>query len=403
MNGKRTAVSVALGAGLLSLLVLSSALPTVAQPAFPGTDARPSVNLRVYPAQFWTPRVGPGLGVGLVAHNLARRHDQWLVAAAPARDEQVATASFASANPQRARRYVLVDVRALHTDADWLGPASRRTILERSALRARLRVGQSLLDRRLLVQPHLVGSYHHVDDVRPPTTGPPFFSFRNSAPSQTGVRAGVDLQFDTRDQSEIPTRGLLLQTSWDRYVSLDGTDLEFDQLDLDAYGYVPLGGVHRLATRASLTLTRPRGAASVPSYMQPTVGGSVVPGWARGRFVDRDRLLTSVLYRFPLVHYENLAIVEGHVGAHLAGAYDRFGDQFSPSISFEEDVVFGGASRPLRPSASAGLRFAMPRRPHAAVELALGVSPEGLAAVRFAFERSLRSLRPVLHRSATLR
>lgn len=394
------------GGVALLLICLRAVLsvPAAAQPSFPGVSDSPSLNLRVYPADFWTPRVGPGVGAGFVAHNLARRGDQWLVSAAPARDEQVATVSFASANPEQARQYVLAGVRALHTNEDWLGESVRRTVLERSALRGRVRAGQTFLNQRLLLQPHLTVSHHSIDAVNRPANRQSLSAVLPTPGSeQTGLRIGTDLRFDTRDAAALPTRGLLLQGTWDRYVSLNDTDLDFDQVDLDAYGYVPLGGVHRLATRLSTTVTHSRGDAPVPVYMLPIVGGAVVPGWTRGRFVGSDRLLASTLYRFPLLHYEKLATIEGHVGVHLAGSYDDLDDQFEATVSFEDDPVRSGSTRPLRPSASAGLRFAMPRRDHAAIELAVGVSPEGASVVRLSFTRSLLTLRPSHHRSVNLR
>jgi hypothetical protein len=375
--------------------------PAVGQPSFPGAPDDRGVNLRVYPADVWSPRVGAGAGLGLVGHNLVRRHDQWLLTAAPALHEQVATAAFASANPRRARRYVLVDTRALHTDRDWLGPAGRRTVFERSALQARLRGGQWVFNHRLLLQPYLAGSHHVVDAVNRPPTGsvPDAGLFPKAEEQQTGLRAGIDVRYDTRNRRLPATRGVLLQGSWARYVSLDATDLQFDQVDLDAHGYVPIGGLHRLALRASLTLTRSRADAPVPSYLLPTLGASVVPGWARGRFVGPDRLITTLLYRFPILHVEDLVSIEGHVGGHLASTYDNVFQDFATTVSFDDDQTLGKTTQPLRPAASAGLRFAIPSRPHATLELGVGVSPEGTSAARISVVRPLLSLRPPHHTS----
>jgi len=349
--------------------------------------------------------------VGLVAHNLARRHDQWLVTAAPALNEQVITASFASANPQRANRYALVNVRGLHTDADWLGPSDRRTVLNRSAARVRVRGGQHLLAHRLLLQPHLTLGRHRVGAVERPSSGAPSSIgpfLPTAGQTQTGARVGLDVQFDLLDDPQVPTRGVLLQGTWARYVPIAGADLQFDQLDLDAYGYAPLGGAHRLAARASLTQTRTRTSVPIPAYMLPTLGGSEVPGWGRGRFIGPDRLLASALYRFPLLHYNDLATIGGHVGVHVAGIYNDLGDQFAADVSFQndsfgDDVILDGGKRPLLPSASVGLRFAMPRRDHVSWELAVGISPEGVSAVRFSFARALQALRPPHHTSANPR
>ncbi len=378
-----------------------------AQPAFPGAPDDLGINVRVYPTTFWGPRAGPGVGLGLVVHNLARRHDQWLLTAAPALHEQVATASFATSNPRKARRYLLVGTRALHTDADWRGPASDRTVLERSSLRTRVRIGQAMFDRRLLLQPHLAVSHHTVDAVRQANGASTDAVVHSSLPTpgtqQTGLRLGADIRFDTRNHAQLATSGVLLQSTWARYRSLDDTNLRFDQVDVDAYGYVPLGGDHRLVTRLSITDTHSRTETSIPVYMLPTLGGTVVPGWARGRFAAADRLLAGTLYRFPLTSFMTLVTLEGHVGGHLAGAYANLRDQFTTRVSFDENVSVDDQTTPLRPAASAGLRLVTKVHNRSSIDLAVGVSPEGITAVRFSFERSLQTLRPPHHSSHSVR
>lgn len=382
---------------LIGLLLWPS--PAAGQADFPGVPDSTSVNFRAYLADFLGLRVGPGIGVGFVAHNLARQNDQWLVTAAPALFEQVATLSFASTNPDRARRYVLADVRGLHTDRDWV---SFRPGVARSSLHGRIRIGQAFLNHQLLVQPHLTVSHHSVDAVsgrvRYAIDYPDNHRGLRSTPStqQTGVRPGVDLQYDTRNQSPQTTSGFVLQGTWAHYVSLDATSVHFDQIDLDAYGYVPLGGLHRLAGRLSGITTHSRGTAPVPIYMRPRLGGSLVPGLSRGQYVGMHRMLGSVLYRFPLTHILGLSVVEGHFGVHLANVYDDLGAQFSPTVSFAEDPSYENG-RPFLPTASAGLRFVAPARDRVTLELALGVSPSGVSGVRFSFLRSLQALRPPHH------
>jgi hypothetical protein len=384
----------------LSALVLVIGLllwpsPAAGQADFPGVPDSTSVNFRAYLADVLGLRVGPGIGIGFVAHNLARQNDQWLVTAAPALFEQVGTLSFASANPDRARRYVLADVRGIHTDRDWV---SKRPGVARSSLHGRVRVGQALLDHRVLVQPHLTVSHHSVDDVSGRGAHPDGHRGLRStlSPQQTGMRPGVDLQYDTRNQTPQTTSGLLLQGTWSQYVALGASSVRFDQIELDAYGYVPLGGLHRLAGRLSGMTTHSRGPDPVPIYMRPRLGGSLVPGLSRGQYVGMHRLLGSVLYRFPLTRILGLSVVEGHFGVHLANVYDDLGTQFSPTISFEEDPPYE-ETRPFRPAASAGLRFVAPARDRVTLELALGVSPSGVSGVRFSFLRSLQALRPPHH------
>lgn len=363
------------------------------QVGFPGAPEEPGVNVRLYPTDVWGPRSGIGVGVGLVGHQLLKPDDLWLLTAAPARFEQVGTLSFTSANPRRARRLFQVRIRGLHSDRGWIGPWA----LERSALHARLQAGQVFFGRRLLVQPHLTLVHNTVTGVqersgisRPsqPAVGP-VPSPREK--SHTGVRAGVDLRLDLRDRPLITTRGLMLQGTFDRYVPVDGARLRFDQFDLDAYGYVPLGGFHRLAIRGALTLTSQRDEARVPIYMLPTLGASTIPGWARAQFVGPDRLVGSLLYRFPLYRLEQVALLEGHLGVHLGSVYQDVGDQFRPAVRFDE-VEEPGAP-PLRPAASIGVRAAMPFRHRSTIDLAVGVSPDGVSAAQITVVRRLQALR----------
>ena len=380
---------------------MADPVPAPAQPAFPGAPNGPSLNLRVYPADVWGPRTGAGVGIGLVGHGLARRNDQWLLTAAPARHEQVATLSFASANPREARRYVIVDGRALHTDRDWQGPPDDRLVLERSSARARLRLGQTLLGGHLLLQPHLAVETHRVDAVRAPSRLPPTLRRASGAiptpgATDTGLRAGLGLQLDTRAALTRYATGVRLQATWDRYTALEGSGLRFDQFDGALLGTLALGGLHRFDLRAGATITRPRTSDPVPTVLRPSLGGALVPGWTRSRELGRDRLFGGLLYRFPLWTWGRVATLEGHVGGHLAATYQRVEDQFALHIQFD-DAPPRPADVPLRPTASVGLRVAVPSRPHANLDVALGLSPDGVSAARLSLIQPLQTLRPLHH------
>lgn len=401
---------------LLGLLV-SWAAPAAGQPAFPGAPSEPTVNLRIYPFDLWSPRVGLGVGAGLVFHHFGRSNAQALLTFAPAQHEQVATGAWASANPRRARRYVLVNARGLHTNRDWfygLGPGSTldaRQSIARSAVQVRVRVGQAFLDHRLIIQPHLGVSTHRIDRVPNPTASslgrPSRTHLRQLAsstlgplsPQQSGLRAGVAVLYDSRSHPSRSTGGVLLQGRWSRYLDLTSSVVRFDQFDLGAYGFLPLGGSHHLAGRLHLTLTSPRGRAAVPYYLRPTLGGSRVPGWARTRFVALDRFLTSMLYRFPILQILGVVDFDGHVGVHAASVYDAFFSEARAKLTFEESLSSGRASVPLRPSASAGLHVGLSFRETPSLDFALGLSPEGVTAVRFTFSQNLRALRPPHHRT----
>lgn len=386
----------------LLLLWMGVAGPARGQAGFPGASDERALNLRLYPADVWGPRAGAGLGVGLVGHHLTRTNDQWLLTAAPARYEQVATLAYASANPRRARRYVLADGRALHTDRDWQGPPDRRLVLGRSSVQARVRGGHTFLSGHLLLQPHLALAAQRVDAVRAPSPLPP--TLREAASpippagaTYTGVRGGLSAQVDTRPTLDRYDTGLRVQATWDRYVAVDGSGLRFDQIDGALLGTLALGGLHRLDLRSGVTLTRPRGGSpAVPTVLRPSLGAPLVPGWARGRFVGRDRLFGGVLYRFPLWTYGRVVTLEGHLGGHLAATYRRVQDQFAFRIQVD-DAPAAGPDVPLRPAASVGLRLAVPSRPHASLDLALGLSPDGLSAAQLSLIQPLQTLRPLHH------
>lgn len=408
---RRTTVAV-----LLTAVLALPGMPCTAQVGFPGAPDEPSLNLRVYPLDTWSPRVGLGGGVGVVAHHLGRTNAQALLTFAPAQHEQAATLAWASANPRRARQYVLVDARGLHTNRDWfygLGPDASldaRQSIARSALQTRIRVGQTFLDHRLLVQPQLGLSAHRLDRVPAPTD--PSLSIRSQrhlqqlssdAPGplddeQTGLHVGVGVEYATPGEDSGSSPGLRLQGRWIRYFDVASSFLRFDQVKLGAYGSLPLGGDHRLAGRALLTVTESRGRASVPYFFRPTLEGSLVPGWARGRFVDSDRLIGSALYRFPLFEVFGVIDLNGHLGAHVANVYDDVFSDASLDVTFDETLNVDAPSVPLRPSGSVGLHVGLPFRETPSMDLALGLSPEGVTAVRFTFRKSLHTLRRAHHR-----
>jgi hypothetical protein len=407
---------------LLGLLVIGAGSAS----AQPVAEPEPAFNVRVYPLDVWNPRAGWGIGVGAVAHHLGRPGSQVLVTAAPAVHESVGTLSIASAHPSVVDTYVVLDARVATTDRQWfygLGPRSREANLvavDLTSWWARLRVGHRLGASPVTVQPHLSLLTHDVNgsrnvspralsrldgasiDAIPGAFSPVVDPLPGSAPAlpalQRGVRAGLDLIVDTRDRRYGATRGLLVQATGSFYNEMRDADLRFARLDLRAHGFVPLGGRHRLALGARTAVTHNGGDAPVPFFLLPNLDGRTVPGWARDRFVGADLVSLRALYRFPLVQFRDLLTVEGHLGVHAASVYDDLGEQFAFDLSFDERI---GASStvPLRPAASTGLRLGPLFRDETYVDVALGLSPEGVTGVRFTFVQSLRSLRPAHHRS----
>lgn len=401
---------------LLALLFLpvATATPARAQPEFPGAPPEPAANLRVYPLDTWSPRVGIGTGAGIVFHHLGRANALGLLTLGPARHEQVATAVWASANPRRARRYVLLNARGLHTDRDWfygLGPTlteAGRQSIERSALEIRVRAGWAVLGRRLVVQPHVALATHRVDRV--PHPADPALNERSRThlqqlasngvgpldPNQTGLRVGVGVDYLARG----PQRGepgVRMQARWSRYVDVSSSFVRFDEFEFGAYPSIPLGGNHRLVGRLGLSLTRSRGRASVPYYMRPTLEAAFVPGWARHRFVASDRLVASLLYRFPVARVFGIVDLDAHLGVHASNVYDDFFSDAAFDVSFNDTPPPSDNMVPFRPSASAGLRLGLSVREVPSLEVAVGASPEGISVARFTLSQNLGSLRLGFH------
>ena len=417
-RGKTPSSRVRFGVGLLILLggMLGPSVVPAAGQGFPGAPDEAGLNGRLYPFDTWSPRVGAGVGAGLVVHHLGRRHAQALLTAAPARHEQVVTAAWASANPERARQYVLIGARGLHTNRDWfygLGPRSgldARQSIERATAWVQIRAGQQVFDQRVLLQPHVRLSTHRVDRVPSPSSSALDAASRRHlqqlandrigplSPTYTGLRVGLDVQYDTRPQGEVPsTRGVLLEAGWARTVALTSSFLRYDRVDLSAYGFLPLGGRHRLVGGLSMAHTGARGRASVPYYQRPMLGGARVPGWARHRFVDSSRLIGHLLYHFPLARPLSVLRVDGHLGLHAASVYDNVFTDAALALTFDESPAPDESSVPLRPAASVGLQLGLSFRQVPAVDLALGLSPEGVTGVRFTLRQDLQALRPAHH------
>jgi hypothetical protein len=127
------------------------------------------------------------------------------------------------------------------------------------------------------------------------------------------------------------------------------------------------------------------------------LGGSQVPGWDRHRFVDSGRLIGSVLYRFPLARPFNVIRLDGHLGVHAASVYDDVFSDAAFDLTFEESPNLDPSSAPLRPAASIGTHISLLFRELPALDLAVGLSPEGVTAVRFTLSQDLQALRPSHH------
>jgi outer membrane protein assembly factor BamA len=137
-----------------------------------------------------------------------------------------------------------------------------------------------------------------------PSTGDRFDEI--SAPGLTRqpdfLHADVSVAVDTQDVPGYPTSGGRYQLSFASFHDQDFAQYSFRRLDADAAQYIPL--FHKswvLALRGRAVLSQSAAGQDVPFYLLPTLGGSsTLRGFADYRFRDRNLLLFSAEYRWPL-------------------------------------------------------------------------------------------------------
>lgn len=372
------------------------------------------LGLRVYPLAFWGPQSGVGLGAGLSLKHLGWDGSQLLATALPAAHRGVYTLGFATADPYTTPLYGLLDLRVEANGRQWyygIGPATsadHQIAVDLQSAHARLRLGGYIVPQTVLLQPHVGIAYHftrsfrNVDDgavdALDPASRAALLSgagrLSGTGDRQTGFTYGFDAVIDTRDLHDRPHRGVMLQARFERYTELRDADLQFNQYEANVSGYLPLAPHHTIALRAQGAVTDAEGTVPIPFYLVPRLDGRAVPGLRRERFFGNDLVLLGASYQFPLHRWLDLFKVEGRVGLDVASVYNDVFDEFEASISFDETLSAPRAQYPLRPAASLGLRLMPLFRDEVYVDVAVGISAEGVTAVRFRFTPSFRALRP---------
>ncbi len=116
------------------------------------------------------------------------------------------------------------------------------------------------------------------------------------------LHADVSLDVDTRDVPGYPTSGGRYRLSMASFHDRDYSQYSFRRMEADAAQYIPL--LHRswvLALRGRMALSQTAAGQEVPFYLLPTLGGpTTLRGFSNYRFRDRDLLLVSAEYRWPI-------------------------------------------------------------------------------------------------------
>lgn len=177
-------------------------------------------------------------------------------------------------------------------------------------------------------------------------------------------RLASTVLIDLRDRAGDPRRGFFAGVSATRFDPLRGNRYRFHRLQADARGYLPLGSEGRvLAVRLFASSDRTDGGASVPFYLQQTLGGpNTLRGFQNFRFRGEKLMHLSAEYRWEI-----------HPTVESAAFYDT-----GRVYSAEEPIRI----RHLKKSVGLALRFKSPDVVFFRVEVAR--SPEATR-VQFIF------------------
>lgn len=177
--------------------------------------------------------------------------------------------------------------------------------------------------------------------------------------SRGGLVSGLvlSLDWDTRDSAQFPRSGTFLQLLAGTYSPALWSDFRFSSLKLDYRKYISPASGHVLALQAVLRLT----SGDTPFYRLSMLGGdSLMRGYYKGRFRDKDMIVVQAEYRVALGGKFGLA---GFAG--LGHVFPRFEDLGLESLKY---------------SLGTGLRYSLDARAGSNIrmDLAWGVRSFGL-------------------------
>lgn len=168
---------------------------------------------------------------------------------------------------------------------------------------------------------------------------------------------GISLDWDTRDNVQFPRNGSFFQLTAHAYGPISGSDFAFTSLKMDLRRYASPAAGQVLALQAVLRFT----AGDTPLYRLSMLGGdSLMRGYYKGRFRDKDMIVVQAEYRVALGGRFGIA---GFAG--LGQVFPRFSDL---------------GLRSLKYSLGTGLRYSLDARERTNVrmDLAWGVRSFGL-------------------------
>ncbi len=112
----------------------------------------------------------------------------------------------------------------------------------------------------------------------------------------------LTLQYDTRDNVSLPSKGGIYSASYYRYQSLGSGSFSFNQFELDARRFISLKRPRMvLALHGGLIAQQTGGDNTIPFYRLATLDvNSPLRGFTTGRFHDKNLVVLNAEYRFPV-------------------------------------------------------------------------------------------------------
>lgn len=140
----------------------------------------------------------------------------------------------------------------------------------------------------------------------------------------TMSRAGVSILWDRRNRAFRPSKGFHFIGAGGIIQETNDKDFGYTVAAADVEGYFDLFYNRILVVRAAATFTDPMPNRQIPFYKLSTLGHvETIRGFQRGRFRDRDMVLASAEYRYPVWRYlDGLFFVDG--GQVSPDLIDRF-------------------------------------------------------------------------------
>ena len=386
----------------------------------PPRAAAPTANdrgragrVRPYVTPVYATNYGVGAGGGVAVGGLAGGGSEAALDLRVLTHAQSARATFVTGDPYAERVYGAVVAAASTTDRRQflgLGPAGLAggdLFLSHDAASLEARLGvYPLGTTALLVQPSAQFRYDRsggvaAGDVALSALDPASqAAVRTAQAGRYGLWGGVAVATDLRDSGRYPRSGTFAAVEARRFLALDGSDLQLNQLSGSAALYVPLGGRAAVVVRGVGAVTRSLDGDGdgrsdpIPFVYLPVLDDRLGAPFGPDRLTGRDVVAGGAGVRFPVFDAFGLYGLDATVMGYLGNAYHDGAAQFSPSVSFDDRVALGADGRaPLRPALGLGLSVVDLARERAVVGGAVGLTPAGLAVVSVRLAVDLRDVR----------